>query len=244
MLLGSLLLASAPARAQEPRSIADCRAIEGELARFACYEALEDPGAAAQAPAAQAPAAPAAPAAAAPVTPARPVSNLPVVRRPSLQVGDLTGDAAAAPAGEQAASGAEVREQEEEKPGLLRRLLPFGGDDDAEEEAPAAAAPAAPATATGDADVDSFGLASDSARVETDDKGRKELVDTVASVRTLNQNLVEVTLQSGQVWRQMLTKRYPINVGDSVVIRPSRWGSSYRLTSERISGFIQVERVK
>ena len=82
------------------------------------------------------------------------------------------------------------------------------------------------------------------ARVETNDEGLKELIDTVAAVKPLGQNMLEVTLESGQVWRQMLSKRYPVSVGDTVTIRPTRWGSAYRLTSERVSGFIQVQRVK
>lgn len=234
-LTGLLALAAGTVQAQQPRSISDCRAIEGELARYACYESLEDPAGAAAAPAGAAPQT----RAVAPATPPRPVGNLPVVRRPSLSVGDLTGESAAA---EAPASTAEVRALEEEKkPGLLRRLMPFGGDDDEDqEEAVAEAAPAAPAAAA--SDVDSFGRRGD-ARVETNAKGRQELVDTVAAVKPLGQNMLEVTLESGQVWRQMISKRYPVNVGDTVTIRPTSWGSSYRLTSERISGFIQVERV-
>lgn len=242
-LLAPLGLGIGAAQAQQPRTLSDCRAIEGELARYACYEALEeDAGAAAAAPAV--PATPAAPAA-----PPRPVSNLPVVRRPSLSVGDLSGQTQAAePAGAQAGtarSGAEVRTQEE-KPGLLRRLLPFGGSDDedgtenVDAETASVADTAAPAAGS---EVDNFGRNSGGARVETNDEGRQELVDTVASVRTLNANLIEVTLSSGQVWRQMLTKRYPLREGDKVTIKPTVWGKSYRMTSERISGFIQVQRV-
>lgn len=241
-LSAALTMAGGSAEAQQPRTLSDCRAIQGELARYACYEALEDPAAAA-APTATTPAVPAAPAAAAPATPARPVANLPVVRRPSLNVGDLTGQAAPAASGQ--ASGAVVRAQEaEEKPGLLRRLLPFGGDDTDAEAAEAAepvaeATPAAPAS-----EVASFGLPGSSARVETNEDGLKELVDVVAAVKPLSQNMIEVTLESGQVWRQMLSKRYPIKVGETVTIRPTRWGSAYRLTSERVSGFIQVQRIK
>jgi len=237
-LTGLVALGAGSVQAQQPRSISDCRAIEGELARYACYESLEAPAAAGGgAPAAAAPQAPAATS----ITPARPVANLPVVRRPSLSEGDLTGAPAAAGA---APATAVVRQrEEEEKPGLLRRLLPFGGDDDEQEEPEAQVAEAAPAAPAAAANaVDSFGRAG-GARVETNEEGMQELVDTVASLRTINQSLVEVTLESGQVWRQMLSKRYPIVVGDTVTIRPTRWGSSYRLTSERISGYIQVERV-
>jgi hypothetical protein len=236
-LSGLVALGAGSVQAQQPRSISDCRAIEGELARYACYESLEATAAGSGAPAAAAPQAPAATS----ITPARPVANLPVVRRPSLSEGDLTGAPAAA--GTAPATAVVRQSEDEEKPGLLRRLLPFGGDDDEQEEPEAQVAEAAPAApaAAGNA-VDSFGRTG-GARVETNEEGMQELVDTIASLRTINQSLVEVTLESGQVWRQMLSKRYPIVVGDTITIRPTRWGSSYRLTSERISGYIQVERV-
>jgi hypothetical protein len=234
----ALFTLSTLAQAQQARSLSDCRAIEGELARYACYESLEDAGSAA-APAATAPAA-----GAAAVTPPRPVSNLPVVRRPNTDIADLTGQTAA-PAAEAATAGSAAVRQQEEKPGLLRRLLPFGGGDDTAEQQPAAPAATAAATAgTGNEAIDSFGRREQSsAQVKTNKDGKQELVDNVASLKTLGPNILEVTLESGQVWRQMLSKRYPLQVGDSVTIRPTMWGSSYRLTAPRISGFIQVERV-
>lgn len=238
-LLACQAAVSGLVHAQAPRSLSDCRAIEGELARYACYEALEEPGA--QSGAAPASAAPAAPAAV--VTPPRPVSNLPTVRRPSTEIGDLTGqNAQQAPA---AAGTAAVREQEE-KPGLLRRLLPFGGGDSDDDDAPAAApAEAVPPTVSGAGSaVDSFGRRGQgAARVNTTESGEQELVDTVASIKAIRQNQLDVTLESGQVWRQMTSKRYSLREGDSVVIRPTIWGKSYRMSTERIPGFIQVERI-
>jgi hypothetical protein len=240
LALPAALLLAAATQAQQPRTIADCRAIQGELARYACYESLD-----ANAGAAAAPAAPAAPAAtpAAPSAPARPVTNLPVVRRPSLSVGDLTGETPAQDSAAAPGSTAKVQEQEEEKPGLLRRLLPFGGGDDEEDEQEEA--PAAVATETPVSEVDNFGRRSEagSARVETGKEGRKELIDTVASVREINASMLEVTLQGGQVWRQMISKRYPLREGDEVTIRPTIWGQSYRLTAKRLEGFIQVQRI-
>jgi hypothetical protein len=240
-LVGVLVCGAGAAQAQQPASIADCRAIEGELARYACYESLQDPAAAADATPATAPQSPAP--AAAPGLPARPVSNLPVVRRPSLSVGDLTGETAAAEGAAADSGTAVLRDTDEEKkPGLLRRLLPFGGDDDEEAvEAEAEAPQTAEAAPAAGSEVDNFGRSS--ARLETNDKGGQELVDTIAAIRTINQSMVEVTLESGQVWRQMISKRYLLKVGDTVTIRPTAWGSSFRLTSERISGFIQVQRV-
>lgn len=236
------LLTAAAAQAQQPRSISDCRAIQGELARYACYESLEDPGAPAapQAPAA-APAAPAAPAATT-GAPARPVSNLPVVRRPSLSTEDLT-----RPAGAEAApaqGGAVVRESgREEKRSLFSRLNPFGGDD-AEEANDQPAVATAPST--GDSAVDTFGLASSQgeARVALNEDGDTELVDTVAALEELTRNTWQITLSSGQVWRQTVTKAIMLREGATVTIKPTRWGNDYRLSAEGVNGFIQVKRVK
>jgi hypothetical protein len=53
-----------------------------------------------------------------------------------------------------------------------------------------------------------------------------------------------ITLDNGQVWRQMQPKRYPLQPGYDVRIYSSRWGNSYRLSSPILNGFIQVERVR
>lgn len=73
---------------------------------------------------------------------------------------------------------------------------------------------------------------------------RPELRSTIVALRETVPNTYLITLENGQIWRQMEGKRYPINVGASVRIYPSRWGGSYRLSVEGINGFIQVERVR
>lgn len=121
-------------------------------------------------------------------------------------------------------------------------------------DSPAAAAPieerAQPAAETNSLpvetrDVDSFGKvsATENVRVIEGTDGKSELIDKVASIERLLPNLVLITLQSGQKWRQMVDKRYPVSVGDEVRIYPSRWGDAYRLSATRVSGYIQVERV-
>jgi hypothetical protein len=93
-------------------------------------------------------------------------------------------------------------------------------------------------------DVETFGRESEAenVRVIEGTGGKAELLDTIASLEQRNPNLWLITLQSGQTWRQMITKRYPMQVGDEVRIYPSRWGNAYRLTATRVSGYIQVER--
>jgi hypothetical protein len=53
-----------------------------------------------------------------------------------------------------------------------------------------------------------------------------------------------ITLENGQIWRQSIAKRYPLRVGQDVLVYATRWGDSYRLSAIAANGFIQVERVK
>ena len=122
---------------------------------------------------------------------------------------------------------------------------------------PAVAQPAERAQRSSDADardsvvntdrnVDTFGRQSeaDKARLIESKRGNTELVDTLAAIEQRAPSLALVTLTSGQKWLQMISKRYPIKVGDEVRIYPSRWGSAYRLTATRVSGYIQVQRLE
>ena len=65
----------------------------------------------------------------------------------------------------------------------------------------------------------------------------------IASLREIYDGWL-VTLESGQVWKQMYNKNYMLEVGQKVKISPVRWGSSYRLSVAELGSFIQVERVK
>ncbi|HEU4619493.1 MAG TPA: hypothetical protein VFV10_15760 [Gammaproteobacteria bacterium] len=53
-----------------------------------------------------------------------------------------------------------------------------------------------------------------------------------------------ITLENGQIWRQMTPEIYPLQEGFEVKIYPTRWGNAYRLSVEELGGFIQVERVQ
>lgn len=95
-------------------------------------------------------------------------------------------------------------------------------------------------------EIEDFGrntASGNSSRIVEGDEGQKELIDTIASIRPLGQGLSVITLSNGQKWQQMITKRYFLKEGEEVRIYPTIWGSSYRLTSERLGGFIQVKRV-
>lgn len=72
----------------------------------------------------------------------------------------------------------------------------------------------------------------------------EELLSSVASLRELQLGRLEITLANGQVWRQVNTDRYALAVGHAVRIYPTRFGSYFRLTAEKLRGFVQVERVR
>ena len=75
------------------------------------------------------------------------------------------------------------------------------------------------------------------------DDGEAELIGRIASLQKTNTGWI-VILEQGQVWRQMVSKRYDLHEGQEVRIYPTRWGDSYRLTAADTSGFIQVQRIE
>lgn len=125
------------------------------------------------------------------------------------------------------------------EPSLFSRIFNRDGDDDVA-EAPVSQ-PAVAAGGSAPAGVDSFGR--QEARVVQDEDGNGELFDTVASLEQLGPNLWRIELTGGQRWQQMLSKRYALQVGDDVKIYKTGWGSSFRLSVERLGGYIQVERI-
>jgi hypothetical protein len=99
----------------------------------------------------------------------------------------------------------------------------------------------APPRTQADQNVTSFGQ---QARVESNPEGENVLVDTVTNVRQVEPTKVQITLESGQVWRQTIGKTFLIRKGDSVRISGTNWGSDYRMTVAGRPGFIQVSRVQ
>ena len=80
-------------------------------------------------------------------------------------------------------------------------------------------------------------------RIFESDDGDQELFDRIMGLQKAPDGWI-VTLASGQVWRQMHTKRYDLHEGQEVKISPTRWGSSYRLSVKELGSFIQVERIR
>ena len=76
-----------------------------------------------------------------------------------------------------------------------------------------------------------------------DEEDLIELHSTISKLREFLPGRYLITLENGQVWRQMVGERYRLRVGHNVRIYPNRWGDSFRLSAEGLKGFIQVERV-
>jgi hypothetical protein len=71
-----------------------------------------------------------------------------------------------------------------------------------------------------------------------------EIVGTIETLQARLPNAYMITLDNGQVWRQTNPKFYPLRPGQTVRLRSTAWGTSYRLTTDERGGFIQVERVR
>ena len=66
----------------------------------------------------------------------------------------------------------------------------------------------------------------------------------VASLRETVPNSYLITLDNGQVWRQMRPKMFPLREGQQVEVYPTKWGTAFRLEVADLNGYIQVERVR
>jgi hypothetical protein len=88
---------------------------------------------------------------------------------------------------------------------------------------------------------ESFGLPPEK---KDDEKDLVELHSTISKLKEIVPGRYLITLENGQVWRQMVGARYQLRVGHHVRIYPTGWGTSFRLSAEGVKGFIQVERVR
>ncbi|MES2604289.1 MAG: hypothetical protein V4603_05085 [Pseudomonadota bacterium] len=76
-----------------------------------------------------------------------------------------------------------------------------------------------------------------------DDNGTERLHDSITDLQKRN-DLLTVTLSSGQVWRQEVAKTLNLRVGDEIEIYQEGIGLGYRMATPRLNGFIRVERVR
>lgn len=105
----------------------------------------------------------------------------------------------------------------------------------APESAPVAAATPAPT-------VEGFGKPA--ARLEQGAEGQVELVDRVASLKLVQHKQWQLTLESGQVWQQVLSQTYNLKAGHEVRLTPINDGPNHRLSSPQLAGSIQVRRLR
>jgi hypothetical protein len=119
-------------------------------------------------------------------------------------------------------------------------------------------APAAPRTDAGAATADRPPAATQPADAEKprraanrDDAPRRqrkgevqEYAATVTALRETVPNAWLITLDNGQVWRQMRPQWYPLQPGQRVRVYSTNWGRAFRLTNDEMRGFLQVERVR
>jgi len=73
---------------------------------------------------------------------------------------------------------------------------------------------------------------------------KPDIVATVTELHETVPNAWLITLDNGQVWRQNIPQRFALKAGQRVTLRGTKWGTSYRLSTEALNGFIQVERVR
>lgn len=81
------------------------------------------------------------------------------------------------------------------------------------------------------------------AQIVTNSDGKQVMFDRIAKLQKISTGWA-VTLDSGQIWRQMYNKRYNLRVGQEVKIEPAIWGDAYHLTVKDLGGFIQVKRIQ
>jgi hypothetical protein len=78
-----------------------------------------------------------------------------------------------------------------------------------------------------------------------DEEDIVELHSTIKELKEIRPYSYLITLENGQIWRQMVAERYRLRVGHNVRIYPTRWSKkSFRLSAEGLKGSIQVERVR
>ena len=101
-----------------------------------------------------------------------------------------------------------------------------------------------PSITPADSVEDNFGLPEERVNEGKERTPANELIARVAEIKEFDRNRFLITLENGQVWEQINSKRFALAEGDEVRIYSTRWGSSYRLSSQSHRGFIQVQRLR
>ena len=80
------------------------------------------------------------------------------------------------------------------------------------------------------------------ARDEAPEAEETGFTASIAQLRETVPNAWLVALDNGEVWEQVDPKPYRLQEGMQVRIYASSWGSSYRLTTPELNGFIRVRQ--
>ena len=97
------------------------------------------------------------------------------------------------------------------------------------------------ANKTGRVTKENFGLTPEK---KDDEKDLVELHSTISKLKETVPGRYLITLENGQVWRQMVGESYRLRVGHRVRIYSTHWGNAFRLSVEGMKGFVQVERAR
>ena len=92
--------------------------------------------------------------------------------------------------------------------------------------------------------ADASGVSDAGAAANDDGSDSNEVFGTITDLRETIPNSYLITLDNGQIWRQVRPKWYPLRPGLKVRIYPTRWGGSLRLTAVDGNGYIQVQRAR
>lgn len=150
------------------------------------------------------------------------------------------------PGGAAPAAGAPAQSPRAPGAATTQSRIPASPPRPAEPAAAPAAPPApAPATAEGSRPGAPFDPpAVEARRQATDNAEANSFRDRIVDLREREPGKWLITLESGQQWYQVESKRYALGKGMDVRIYPGLFGSSWRLSADELKGFVQVQRVK
>jgi hypothetical protein len=237
------------ALAQDARAVTvdvgDCVKIEAPDERLACYGRQVDAAVKRSSAVSSAPSAPL-PAAAATEPHSSPVSAAAApamsVSAPAATASSLTApaaEAATAPAAAVSSSAGVAAGVSSSASATAAAVAPSAT---ATAAPPSPAAPASPTPAA--APSDTVGFAPKPKSPSDPPAAAPPIVATVTALKETVPNAYLITLDNGQVWRQDVPQRYPLEAGQRVTLSRTKWGVAYRLSAEGLHGFIQVERVR
>lgn len=145
-----------------------------------------------------------------------------------------------------AAAGAPAQSPRAPGAATTQSRIPASPPRPAEPAAPPAAPPApAPTAAEGSRPGAPFDPPAVEARRQATEGGEENSYrDRIVDLREREPGKWLITLESGQQWYQVESKRYALGKGMDVRIYPGLFGSSWRLSADELKGFVQVRRVK